>query len=1599
MATTDQKDLSIQMVHIDDQKDVHQLYPKTKDKNVTVESTNKALPTGISSLKDLVDKLGDTAFTSSTVIGITTDERNKLKGIEEGAQVNMVDGVKGDAETYYRTGDINITKANIGLGSVENKSSATIRSEITSQNVTSALGYTPPKQDTTYNDATTKVHGLMSTDDKVKLDGIAPGAQVNSITGVKGDNETTYRTGNVNITKANIGLTNVEDKSSATIRGELTSKNVTDALGYVPPRVNTTYEEATTTTDGLLSSEDKTKLDSIESGAQKNTVTGVKGYNESAYRRGDIVITKANIGLTNVEDKSSATIRGELTSKNVTDALGYTPPKQDTTYPPANGSTLGLIKTGGSLTLTSGVATVNDNSHKHTIANITNLQSSLDSKLNTSLKGAKNGLAELDENGLVPSTQLPSYVDDVIEVNMGSDLTSATLADDSPVTPEAGKIYVDLASNKTYRWSGTTFVVISDTIALGETSTTAFDGARGKIAYNHSQSAHARVDATLTQASTTNGNIKINGTETKVYTHPGYTAQKSGLYKVTVDGNGHVSAVSAVTKADITALGIPGQDTNTTYVAATSTANGLMSSSDKAKLDGIASGANAYTHPGYTSRTSGLYKITVDSLGHVSAVSSVTKADITGLGIPGSDTTYSTMKGATTDADGSKGLVPAPSKGSNTRYLRSDGTWVTPPNTTYPNASSSVNGLMSASDKAKLDGIASGANKYTHPSYTAYDSGFYKVSVDSTGHVAAAVAVSKSDITSLGIPGQDTTYADATTSAHGLMTAAMVSKLNGIASGANAYSHPTYSSHASGLYKVTVDGTGHVSAVASVTKSDIAALGIPSSDTTYGLMKGATTDADGSTGLVPAPTKGNSSRYLRSDGTWVTPPNTTYGMASSTSNGLMSSTDKAKLDTIASGANNYTHPSYTSRTSGLYKITVDGTGHVSAVASVTKSDITALGIPGQDTNTTYGTMVGASSSANGSTGLVPAPAKGDSSRYLRSDGTWVTPPNTTYNDATTSTHGLMSSTDKAKLNGIASGAQVNTVNSVAGKTGAVTLSKSDVGLGNVDNTADSAKSVKYAATAGSANSVAWNNVSGKPSTFTPSSHTHTIAQVTNLQSTLDGVDNKINSLNYKHITLDGGNTANYPYHRFLSIQNLTSTYYDCIGIYLIDRRVNGGGYGIIKVALRINDKASNYSVSAEWLVRTSQLALADVSYGAYVHDNKLDVDVFMKCAQWPRTHIYNILGSLNWAMLNSVESENTTTTDRLQSVECYSSLADAGTKIHSAAYSRTGNSIDDGCVASANSVAWGNVTGKPSTYYTHPGYTAHSSGLYKVTVDGSGHVSAVSNVTKSDITALGIPGQDTNTTYDVVSSSSNGLMSPTMLNTLNSVNSAIGGKYSSSGGTLNGDITFPAIGDTGSSKGINWSGSTDGARIYYKATAKDAGHLVFQASDDSDAVIDFEWNIGGTVSRKSYISSDGVYHGTASWANGVNWDNVSGKPSTYYTHPGYTAHSSGLYKVTVDGSGHVSAVSNVTKADITALGIPGADTNTWRGIQDNLTSTAKDQSLSANQGKILKSLVDGKAAANHTHPYISTSVNYVLITDETNLTAYDASSAKWNAPS
>lgn len=110
---------------------------------------------------------------------------------------------------------------------------------------------------------------------------------------------------------------------------------------------------------------------------------------------------------------------------------------------------------------------------------------------NAANKGAANGYASLDSGGKVPSSQLPSFVDDVLEfANFAA----------FPGTGTAGIIYVALDTNITYRWGGSAYVEISQSLALGETSTSAYRGDRGAIAYNHSQSAHLTLGSTGTTA-------------------------------------------------------------------------------------------------------------------------------------------------------------------------------------------------------------------------------------------------------------------------------------------------------------------------------------------------------------------------------------------------------------------------------------------------------------------------------------------------------------------------------------------------------------------------------------------------------------------------------------------------------------------------------------------------------------------------------------------------------------------------------------------------------------------------------------------------------------------------------------------------------------------------------------------------------------------------------------------------------------------------------------------------------------------------------------------------------------------------------------------
>lgn len=117
------------------------------------------------------------------------------------------------------------------------------------------------------------------------------------------------------------------------------------------------------------------------------------------------------------------------------------------------------------------------------------------SYVTTSQMGAASGVATLDANGFVPSSQLPSYVDDVIEAANFAAL---------PAEGEGGKIYVTLDDNKTYRWGGSAYAEISASIALGETTGTAYEGSKGaalKSAYDtHAADADIHVTAALQTA-------------------------------------------------------------------------------------------------------------------------------------------------------------------------------------------------------------------------------------------------------------------------------------------------------------------------------------------------------------------------------------------------------------------------------------------------------------------------------------------------------------------------------------------------------------------------------------------------------------------------------------------------------------------------------------------------------------------------------------------------------------------------------------------------------------------------------------------------------------------------------------------------------------------------------------------------------------------------------------------------------------------------------------------------------------------------------------------------------------------------------------------
>ena len=187
-------------------------------------------------------------------------------------------------------------------------------------------------------------------------------------------------------------------------------------------------------------------------------------------------VTKEQLGLANVENKSSSQIRSEITKENVTNALGYTP--------------------------------VDENK-----------------------VGAANGVASLDSSGRIPASQIPGGFDNIKEYN---NLKSF------PTTGEEGKIYVAKDTNLTYRWTGTQYIEISPSLALGETATTAYRGDRGKTAYDHSQ---------------ISGNSTIHHTHANKELLDSYTQTNADLANAVakVHEHGNKSVLDSITSAKVEA--------------------------------------------------------------------------------------------------------------------------------------------------------------------------------------------------------------------------------------------------------------------------------------------------------------------------------------------------------------------------------------------------------------------------------------------------------------------------------------------------------------------------------------------------------------------------------------------------------------------------------------------------------------------------------------------------------------------------------------------------------------------------------------------------------------------------------------------------------------------------------------------------------------------------------------------------------------------------------------------------------------------------------------------------------------------------------------
>lgn len=279
-------------------------------------------------------------------------------------------------------------------------------------------------------------------------------------------------------------------------------------------------------------------------------------------------------------------------------------------------------------------------------------------------------------------------------------------------------------------------------------------------------------------------------------------------------------------------------------------------------------------------------------------------------------------------------------------------------------------------------------NNTTYNEATADTLGLVKIGYASNGKNYAVLLANGKMYVNVPWTDSNTTYTQATSDNLGLV------KIGYSANGKN--------------YPVALDGNGKMY------------VNVPWTDTntTYTNMGAASASAAGSAGLVPAPAAGKQTSFLRGDGTWVIPTNTTYAKANTTTLGLVmigyAENGKNYPVELDSSGKMYVNVPWTDTNTTYGVVGANGsTGLVKNGSTVTSaSDYTACPIVGgipyyKDTNTTYANMKAATASAAGAAGLVPAPAAGKQTSFLRGDGTWVVPTNTTYGLASTTANGLL----------------------------------------------------------------------------------------------------------------------------------------------------------------------------------------------------------------------------------------------------------------------------------------------------------------------------------------------------------------------------------------------------------------------------------------------------------------------------------------------------------------------------------------------------------------------------------------------------------------